>query len=858
MFNAFFPQLWLFYLFILIFLRTFAPNKIKTFMNSKKRYMVIALLALLVVSAMAYNDEAKPWTFWNWKYGSVSRPGIHADLTGMKNVGMGGIWLMPVREAGECLEFQDGVAQLSPEFWKMMDYSFLLADSLDFDMGIHVLPGNPLVLPAESMQKVVWTDTIMKGGKKIEGLQMWQPESYKDGKMQSAGSEGGYYQDIAAFAIRFKGKTGPAWRNATDSAARSEAVPMTDVLPLKMEGGMVMGVMVNGILQNKLPKGSWCLLRMGHTSTGQTHATDGKGMGLEVDRFSPAAVKKLFDSWYAPLLNRPHGDVVSYLYIDPREWGSQNWGCQFAEEFKVRRGYDLIPYLPVMAGVPLESASRYEQVQNDIRLTIEELVKEKFFQTFTRLAEEQYVEVSCEPIPRTDHPDDMFRAVSRAHIYNENPVQAVVCTGNYGARNGTPALLKPLIDRHLALGINRFIFQHDIVRHPEARGFMDYITMCHYYLQQGRPVVDIAVFHPSENPEQKNSYRAPRGYKYDLINKDALLKWNFEYSPKGKLPGNQDYRILVVPQPANTLSAEVKAKIEELREEGIIIIDKPYQAKDFSQYGIEPDVVLPENMDYAHRCVLEATGRKDIYFLTNQEDKERQITATFRTRTSKIRQIVKLSLPAYGSAFVILSNKEDMQVISQTGHKLVEEEGAGFTENYPSVLAVADKWKVHFDDIRKDTTVTLPFDWSKSADEKMKYYSGHVTFTSSFEWGDSVPVSAEEKMEVPAEKTKTAPSNDGFIKIQLGKIGDVARVLVNGKQYGYAWTAPYEVYVPKRDLKNGSNEIQIVVANTWHNALQGAGEGKAPFKGIWTNAKYRTKSKALLPAGLLSTINIVY
>lgn len=514
------------------------------------------------------------------------------------------------------------------------------------------------------MQKVVWTDTIVKGGKKIEGLQMWQPESYKDGKMQSAGSEGGYYQDIAAFAIRFKGKTGPAWRNATDSAARSEAVPMTDVLPLKMEGGMVMGVMVNGILQNKLPKGSWCLLRMGHTSTGQTHATDGKGMGLEVDRFSPAAVKKLFNSWYAPLLNRPHGDVVSYLYIDPREWGSQNWGCQFAEEFKVRRGYDLIPYLPVMAGVPLESASRYEQVQNDIRLTIEELVKEKFFQTLTRLAEEQYVEVSCEPIPRTDNSDDMFHAVSRAHIYNENPVQAAVCTGNSGAWNGSPALLKPLVDRHLALGINRFIFQHDIIRHPEARGFVDYITMCQDYLQQGRPVVDIAVFYPSGNPEQKNSYRAPRGYKYDLINKDALLKWNFEYSPKGKLPGNQDYRILVVSQPESTLSAEIKAKLEELREEGIIIIDKPYQAKDFSQYGIDPDVILPENMDYAHRLVLEATGRKDIYFLMNQENKERQITATFRTGTSRIRQIVNLNLPAYGSVFVILSNKDDMQIVS--------------------------------------------------------------------------------------------------------------------------------------------------------------------------------------------------
>ena len=534
--------------------------------------------------------------------------------------------------------------------------------------------------------------------------------------------------------------------------------------------------------------------------------------------------------------------------------------------------------------------------------------------------------------PTHDKPNDMLDAVSGAHIYNKNIVQAEGFTDVRGVWNETPAMLKPMLDRNLALGMNKLFFhvtahnpwmdrkpgmtldgiglffQRDNTWYPEARGFVDYITLCQNYLQQGRPVVDIAVFTGEEIPSRsltpdklvpmlpgvfgaervaseqkrmanvgipmeespvgvthsanildlKDWCNALHGYKYDSMNKDALLKWNFEYSPKGKLPGNQDYRILVVPQPANTLSAEVKAKIEELREEGIIIIDKPYQAKDFSQYGIEPDVVLPENMDYAHRCVLEATGRKDIYFLTNQEDKERQITATFRTRTSKIRQIVKLSLPAYGSAFVILSNKEDMQVISQTGHKLVEEEGAGFTENYPSVLAVADKWKAHFDDIRKDTTVTLPFDWSKSADEKMKYYSGHVTFTSSFEWSDSVPVSAEEKMEVLAEKTKTAPSNDGFIKIQLGKIGDVARVLVNGKQYGYAWTAPYEVYVPKRDLKNGSNEIQIVVANTWHNALQGAGEGKAPFKGIWTNAKYRTKSKALLPAGLLSTINIVY
>lgn len=1076
-------------------------------MNKKKRYTVMAFSALLVASTMAHNDEAKPWTFWYWMYGAVSKAGIHADLVGMKNVGLGGTYLMPIRGVSERPEYQGEAAQLSPKFWEMVDYSFQQADSLGLDMGIHIcdgfaLAGNPSILPAESMQKVVWTDTIVGGGKKIEGMQMWQPESYKDGKLQPAGSEGGYYQDIAAFAIRckekpqlfkpekieyteavstakgyylaakpasitysfhkpvtvrsmrvmpngnniqsqrllvqasddginfrdikqlvpprqgwqntmcdytfslptttaryfrfswtpegtepgaedldaakwkpllklenillsnqpminqYEGKSGAVWRIETDAAAKSETVAMTDVLPLKLENGVVMGVMVNGNLMNKLPKGTWRLLRMGHTSTGQTNATAGTGKGLEVDKFSPAAVRKLFNSWYALFLNRPHSDVVKYLHIDSWECGSQNWGYQFAEEFKARRGYDLIPYLPIMAGVPMESASRYEQVLKDIRLTINDLVNEKFFKTFTDLAHEQDIEVSHESIaptfpaddlqhfqyadnpmgeywlnsPTHDKPNDMLDAVSGAHIYNKNIVQAEGFTEVRGVWNETPAMLKPMLDRNLALGMNKLFFhvtahnpwmdrkpgmtldgiglffQRDNTWYPEARGFVDYITLCQNYLQQGRPVVDIAVFTGEEIPSRsltpdklvpmlpgvfgaervaseqkrmanvgipmeespvgvthsanildlKDWCNALHGYKYDSMNKDALLKWNFEYSPKGKLPGNQDYRILVVPQPANTLSAEVKAKIEELREEGIIIIDKPYQAKDFSQYGIEPDVVLPGNMDYAHRCVLEATGRKDIYFLTNQEDKERLITATFRTRTSKIRQVVKLSLPAYGSAFVILSNKEDMQVISQTGHKLVEEEGVGFTENYPSVLAVADKWKVHFDDIRKDTTVTLPFDWSKSADEKMKYYSGHVTFTSSFEWGDSIPVSDEEKMEVPAGKTKTAPSTGGFIKIQLGKIGDVARVLVNGKQYGYAWTAPYEVYVPKHDLQNGSNEIQIVVANTWHNALQGAGVGKAPFKGIWTNAKYRTKSKALLPAGLLSTIKIVY
>ena len=88
--------------------------------------------------------------------------------------------------------------------------------------------------------------------------------------------------------------------------------------------------------------------------------------------------------------------------------------------------------------------------------------------------------------------------------------------------------------------------------------------------------------------------------------------------------------------------------------------------------------------------------------------------------------------------------------------------------------------------------------------------------------------------------------------LSLPNVKDVAHVWVNGKDCGIAWTAPYEVEITGA-LKKGNNKIEIEVVNTWHNALRGADQGKAPYNGIWTNAKYRTKGDALLPAGLIET-----
>ena len=84
---------------------------------------------------------------------------------------------------------------------------------------------------------------------------------------------------------------------------------------------------------------------------------------------------------------------------------------------------------------------------------------------------------------------------------------------------------------------------------------------------------------------------------------------------------------------------------------------------------------------------------------------------------------------------------------------------------------------------------------------------------------------------------------------------DVASVWVNGIYCGTAWTEPYCVEIGKA-LRKGTNNLRIEVVNTWANALRGADSGKAPYAGIWTNARYRLKGDALLPAGLLGPLKI--
>ena len=137
------------------------------------RKVLFILLSLLSLQTRAATlDNAKPWTFWYWMYGAVSKEGIHADLQGMHDIGLGGCYLMPIRGVNEHPEYDGQAQQLSKGYWDMIDYAFQQADSLGLQMGIHIsdgfaLAGGPWIKPEESMQHVVWTDTIVNSAKNI-------------------------------------------------------------------------------------------------------------------------------------------------------------------------------------------------------------------------------------------------------------------------------------------------------------------------------------------------------------------------------------------------------------------------------------------------------------------------------------------------------------------------------------------------------------------------------------------------------------------------------------------------------------------------------------------------------------------
>ena len=84
-----------------------------------KRLLYFSFLIAHFSFSVSAFGTTRPWTFWYWMYGAVSEQGIRADLQAMKDVGLGGCYLMPIRGAVERPEYEGKADALTPNFWRM-------------------------------------------------------------------------------------------------------------------------------------------------------------------------------------------------------------------------------------------------------------------------------------------------------------------------------------------------------------------------------------------------------------------------------------------------------------------------------------------------------------------------------------------------------------------------------------------------------------------------------------------------------------------------------------------------------------------------------------------------------------------
>jgi len=149
-------------------------------------------------------DASKPWAYWWWLNGDVSREGITRDLREMKRQGIQGVLLFhagaPLLEGVVLSGADEGVRTgprfLSPEWIELFQFAVKEAAGLGMEMSVNLCDGwnagGPWIEPQHAAKKLVFSEVQADGpGKKTVRLPM--PRVLGD-----------YYRDVAVVAFREK------------------------------------------------------------------------------------------------------------------------------------------------------------------------------------------------------------------------------------------------------------------------------------------------------------------------------------------------------------------------------------------------------------------------------------------------------------------------------------------------------------------------------------------------------------------------------------------------------------------------------------------------------------------------------
>ena len=510
-------------------------------------------------------------------------------------------------------------------------------------------------------------------------------------------------------------------------------------------------------------------------------------------------------------------------------------------------------------------------------------------------------------------------ASSCGHIYGKTKISAEsnTCAGNSYARY--PGVIKQRGDRFFAEGINNTLL-HVYITQPDDRlpgvnawfgnefnrhntwfsqidNYLTYLKRANFMLQQGLNVADAAYFIGEDAPKMTGIVdpALPTGYQFDYMNAEVIEKYMDVKDGKITLPHGTQYRILVLPK-LETMRPELLAKIKELIEKGAVVMgpapsrspslqnqpaaDQQVKAmaaeiwgdvdgvnvksrklgkgmilngmtmeEAFATIDCIPDLNIPEGapVHYGHRTLDNA----EIYFVSNQSDETIVVTPEFRVTgmqpelcaptTGVIRKLpayeqkqgataVPLEMAPYESMFIVFKDKAGAASSTDVA------------ANFPVPAQIADlkgPWTVDFADKVRGPQEPVVFesltDWSTNADDKIKYYSGTATYKTNF-------------------KLDKAPTDENIL-INLNDFVAMARVKVNGQDAGGVWTAPYELDITDF-VKEGDNELEIEVVNTWVNRLIGDQKLPEAQRTTWTPCSPWTADSPLQKAGLMGPVVI--
>lgn len=835
---------------------------------------------------------AKPHVWWHWMAGNVTKSGITADLEAMADAGIGGAIMFDAGLGTRWGVPEGPIVFNTPEWYAMVKFAASEAKRLGLELGMAncsgwANSGGPWNTPANAMKTVCWTETAVEGGKAVK-VALPQPAD-----------DVGFYSDIAVVAFptptgkfelkdwQFKCFSNPGRRY---DARETRKAPESAVVTRSAVEDLTARMSRDGTLAWDAPEGRWTVLRVGYRALRRMNGTGTRmGKGLECDKLSKEALRAHWNGYVrktvkelGPELAGPKGSLRTVLN-DSYEVGTQNWTHGFEREFHVRTGYDIVPWLPALAGRVVDSVDATERFYRDFRLVVTKLFAENYAGEMRRLAHEDGLQLAIEPygeipsddllygenadIPtaefwaKLDSPHWVRQAASIAHAKGRRIVAAESFTTN--AREGrwqnTPWSMKAKCDWTYSEGLNRIIyhrFAHQPWTNPrrlpgmtmgpfgvhfdrtqtwwnQSRPWLEYQRRCQHMLQIGSFVCDAAWYCPAgylyinwgANPHSMPT-PVPQGFTYDFISDTSIADMKVE-DGRLVLPSGQRYSTLILPEKFFELPAAGAKHVERLRAAGASVV--AFEDARAMLSARPPDVAWNDpnaKVNWIHR----RDGGADWYFVASPDPSPRRLDVTFRTAGRS----PELWNPETGEILPVreYAVKDGMTTARITfgpcGSWFVVFRGAE-TGAPPAALppASAPAADASLLDLPGEQVAAAPVQGEWKLSFPVDWYVGGKTVreisTPLVDW-TTLSDPDMKYFSGTARYAKTIgvkrPQPGCRAILDLGEVKDFADVSVNGRQFRTLWKPPFRVDVTDA-LRDGENTVEVRVTNLWPNRIIG-------------------------------------